>query len=240
MTRSTQCWLHGGCCSSTSRLCESTHTNSSALVTFVLTVSSELYRPSRRTGSELSEPALRLLYVEVDVCERIVSCWMAILMSSSPPPAHGILAGVARCREREWFELARDRALRLVTPAASRSSGSGPSGPPARLGPTPPGELLPCPVSDMLACPDDRFSSDELWHSFTRCRPRKSCVPVWWCVRVMPNGAPPFATGLARWVPGVWPEPAPVISFETRGAGVATAGLWMRAPGEATGFDDAM
>uniref|UniRef100_A0A182J3X4 Uncharacterized protein n=1 Tax=Anopheles atroparvus TaxID=41427 RepID=A0A182J3X4_ANOAO len=131
MTRSTQCWLQGGCCSSTNRLCESTHTNSSALVTFVLTVSSELYRPNRRTGSELSEPALRLLYVEVDVCERIVSCWIAILMSSRPPPPHGILAGVARCREREWFELARDLALRLVTPAASRSSGSGPKpGPP--------------------------------------------------------------------------------------------------------------
>uniref|UniRef100_A0A182UWG7 Uncharacterized protein n=1 Tax=Anopheles merus TaxID=30066 RepID=A0A182UWG7_ANOME len=203
MTRSTQCWLHGGCCSSTSRLCESTHTNSSALVTFVLTVSSELYRPSRRTGSELSEPALRLLYVEVDVCERIVSCWMAILMSSSPPPAHGILAGVARCRDREWFELARDRALRLVTPAASRSSGSGPSGPPARLGPTPPGELLPCPVSDMLACPDDRFSSDELWHSFTRCRPRKSCVPL----LALPVPVPPPAAELEPLCAGLLARP---------------------------------
>jgi len=66
----------------------------------------------------------------------------------------------------------RERVLLLVTPAASRSSGSGPKVIP------PAGEELWPPVSDMLACPELRFSSEELWHSCTRCSARNwSC---WW------------------------------------------------------------
>lgn len=42
----------------------------------------------------------------------------------------------------------------------------------------PAGEELCPPVSDMLACPELRFSSEELWHSCTRCSARNwSC---WW------------------------------------------------------------
>lgn len=49
-------------------LCESTHTNSSALVMLVLIVSKEECLINLLTaGSELSEPALTLEYVLVDV-----------------------------------------------------------------------------------------------------------------------------------------------------------------------------
>lgn len=88
-TRSTSWWVQGSCCSSTRRLCESTQTNSSALVTFVLIVSKLECRISLLTaGSELSEP-LSEEYVDDDLWERIVSCWIANFMSSRPEPDHG-------------------------------------------------------------------------------------------------------------------------------------------------------
>ena len=49
-------------------LCESTHTNSSALVMLVFTVSREEWRINLRiAGSDDSEPALTLEYVLVEV-----------------------------------------------------------------------------------------------------------------------------------------------------------------------------
>lgn len=67
-------------------LWESTQTNSSALVIFVLIVSKdECLISLRTTGSELSEPALALEYVLVDVWDLIVNCWSSNFISSKSP-----------------------------------------------------------------------------------------------------------------------------------------------------------
>lgn len=143
---------------STSLLCESTHTNSSALVTFVQTVSSEgcrtkgarLLRASAAlplSGAPLllPPPALEaLVAVLLLSLERSVSCLMADLISSNPPPpGHGdcnLLCGLCLVRACGGCRVLRGSSL--------------PASPPP-------------PLSDMDACPDDLFSSELLLQSRT-------------------------------------------------------------------------